>query len=98
MLDTLLVFWIFFNVISTVAIEVVCFSSAEHFDKIDILLYPLLIRTLRAKLNIVGTVIVTILVSILCCLAIIAYFVLLALFALSGLLVKCFLCIFKRKD
>ena len=97
-LESLAMFWMLINVIGAVALTIACFTSAEYFDRIDLLVYPMLVRFLREKLSILGTVIVTALFSVLFVFALILYFTLLSCFTVASLMIECFIYIFRRKD
>ena len=96
-LDCLFIFWFLFNIVATLVIVAMCLSNAE-FDKLSILLYPLLVFELREKLNITGTIIVTTLFSILFLPAIIVYFILLGILVVGYFIGTRFMKIFERKD
>ena len=96
-LDCLFIFWVLFNIVAMLVIVAMCLSNAE-FDKLSILLYPLLVSELREKLNIAGTVIGTALFSIFFLPAIIIYFTLLGILAVVYFIGTWFMKIFKRKD
>ncbi len=96
-LDCLFIFWFLINVVGTLVIAVTCLSNAE-FDKLSILLYPLLVDELREKLNMAGTIIATVLFSIFFLPAIILYFVGLGILTVGYFVVKGFIRIFERKD
>ena len=97
-LKGLFILWFLLNIpCGILGITVVCFTNAES-NKIDFLLYPILIDNLRETLNKVGTTIVTVLFSIFFMPAIIIYFILLGILAIGYLIVKGFIRIFERKD
>lgn len=96
-LDCLFIFWFLLNFVATFVIIISCLSATE-FDKLSVLLYPILVFELREKLNIAGTVIVTVLFSIFFLPAIIVYFIILLILAVAYLIVKCFIKIFGRKN
>ena len=96
-LDCLFIFWFLFNIVAMLVMAAMCLSNAE-FDKLSILLYPLLISELREKLNIAGTIIVTALFSILFLLAITVYFILLGILVVGYFVGTRFIKIFERKD
>lgn len=96
-LEILITFLLLFNIPTTIFIVVSCFTSAEDCI-FDVLLYPLLVRTLREKLSKLGTVIATILFSIIFAPAVILYYLALLIVGLAALLIFCFMLIFKRKD
>ena len=93
----LILFWLLNIPIGLMGMSVLCFIEAES-DRANILLYPLLIKNLRKKLNTVGTVIITVLFSIFFMPAIIFYFAAVCILAIGYLIVKLFIKIFKRKD
>ena len=96
-LTVLLVIWLLLNVACTFTMVISCFSQID-FTLTDYLVYPLLIRSLRERLNLTGTIIVTVLFSIVFLPAVVVYFIGLVLLALGWLLVTLFLEIFKNKE
>lgn len=97
-LKCLAIFWLIFNIPVGVMVMIVnCLSNAER-KKRYILLYPLIIESLRDTLNKTGTVIVTILFSIVFAPAVCFYFLILGILIVAYLIVTGFISIFKRKD
>ena len=91
--------FIFLNAFGVYVIGVACTVNAtENNDFTYIWFYPLLIEVLREKLNIVGTIIITILLSVILMPAIILYFIVLAVIAFGYLEIKLFYKLFARKD
>lgn len=93
----LLVVWTLFNVVAAYIIVIGCFANSEY-DELSLLFYPLLVGKLRERLNIVGTVIITCLVSIICLPAIIIYFLTFGIFLLGLAATRLFMYVFGRKD
>lgn len=96
-LTVLLVIWLLLNVACAFTLVISCYSQID-FTPTDYLVYPLLIRNLRERLNLTGTIIVTVLFSIIFLPAVVVYFIGLFLLALGWLLVTLFLEIFKNKE
>ena len=86
------------NLGCTFALIIVCFSEIGFSSVEDLLVYPRLVDTLRERLNLVGTILVTGLFSVFFALAIIFYFLTLSLVALGYLIWKLFLIVFGRRD
>lgn len=96
-LTALLVIWLVLNIACAFTLVISCFSQIEYTPA-DCLVYPLLIRNLRERLNVAGTIIVTVLFSIVFLPAVVVYFIGLFLLALGWLLVTLFLEVFKNKE
>lgn len=96
-LTVLLVIWLLLNVACAFTLVISCFSQID-FTFADCLVYPPLIRDLRERLNLTGTIIVTVLFSIVFLPAVVVYFIGLFLLVLGWLLVTVFLEIFKNKE
>ena len=85
------------NVISCILIPINCVSTAED-EFWDILIFPKLIRWLREGLNIIGTIIVTILFALFFLPALIVDFAIYSIMFVALLISYLFVEIFKRRD
>lgn len=93
----LLFIWALVNIFGLMGITVASCSETD-FDLYNLLFFPIFIGALREKLNKIGTVLVTVLFSLLFMPALILYFVGLCVVALGSVLVKCFIWLFRRRD
>jgi hypothetical protein len=97
-LEALIMFYALMNIpVATIVITTLCINESEY-NKLNLLFWPLLINSLREKLNKTGTIIATVFISIVFAPAIIAYFVVGSFVGLIYLACKGFYKLFKRKD
>jgi hypothetical protein len=92
-----LVFWLIVNIPIAFVIFGICYSKAQ-IEKRYVLFYPRLIESLRDRLNIPGTIIATVVISIIIAPVILMYFIYASLAFMCYLIFLGFIKIFERKD
>ena len=90
-------FWLIINAIVCYLIVIFSFIDSEAY-KSDRLFFPKVIRGLREELSITGTIIATIIITVLFLPALLLYFMVISLIGILILLIKLFGIIFKRRD
>ena len=99
LIEILLFFWILLQFPAAIVISsqcIVCFD--DYKEKRALLFWPLLISSLREKLNAAGTIIATVFISIFFAPAVMAYFVVGSLVGVVYLGCVGFIKLFRRKN
>jgi hypothetical protein len=98
-LEIPLYFWMLLQVPAAIVIFAQCISNIDYYiDKRVLLFWPLLTWSLQENLNVAGTIIATVFISVFFLPAIIVYFIIGSFIGLIYLICIGFVKLFKRKD